>query len=382
MGRIIIIDDEADMRMALRLFLERGGHSVDEAENGEQALEKIAGTAYDLALLDMRMPGLDGVQTLSRIRSAHPKLPVIMVTGYGSVDNTAEVMAMGAAGLVSKPFQHQELREAMTKAGMGWTTVDSLPGVSIALSPRARYGLLGGGVVAATLLTLALTFGWFTNRNFKLAYTNPVDMSWKDGKLWVGDWFTQSIYIHDISKAGAPIVKTYYLPDVHVTGIAVAGDRLFTSDSWAHKIRRHKFDEYLTPEKVIDSPGPSPTSLFFDGKYLWSIDSKLAKIYQHRMDDALTVIAEYKAPGAAPVGFFKDDQYAWVSDSQTRLLYKLRLDDQLSVLASYTVDALEARQEPLSCFRWVDGDLWYARDRLNIMYRRSARSLKPVVTEN
>ena len=218
--------------------------------------------------------------------------------------------------------------------------------------------------------------GWFTNRDFKLAYTNPVDMSWKDGKLWVGDWFTQSIYIHDIRKTGAPIVKTYYLPDVHVTGIAVAGDRLFTSDSWAHKIRRHKFDEYLTPEKVIDSPGPSPTSLFFDGKYLWSIDSKLAKIYQHRMDDALTVIAEYKAPGAAPVGFFKDDQYAWVSDSQTRLLYKLRLDDQLSVLASYTVDALEARQEPLSCFRWVDGDLWYARDRLNIMYRRGARSLE------
>ena len=115
---------------------------------------------------------------------------------------------------------------------------------------------------------------------------------------------------------------------------------------------------------MIDSPGPSPTSLFSDGKYLWSIDSKLAKIYQHRMDDALTVIAEYKAPAGAPVGFFKDDQYAWVSDSQTRLLYKLRLDDQLSVLASYTVDDLEARQEPLSCFRWIDGDLWYARDRL------------------
>ena len=54
----------------------------------------------------------------------------------------------------------------------------------------------------------------------------------KTGSYGVGDWFTQSIYIHDISKSGAPIVKTYYLPDVHVTGIAVAGDRLFTSDSW------------------------------------------------------------------------------------------------------------------------------------------------------
>lgn len=376
MGRVIVVDDEADMRMALRLFLERGGHTVEEAENGEQALEKIAGGNYDLATLDMRMPGLDGVQTLTRLRQTHPKLPVLMVTGYGSVDNTAEVMAQGANGVISKPFQHQDLRDAMAKAGVGWAAESSpsLGSASFRL-PRWVWGVLGGLVLLAGI---GYYEGWFTNRDFKLAYSNPVDMSWKDNKLWVGDWFTQSIYIHDISKTGAPIVKTYYLPDVHVTGIAVAGDRLYTSDAWAHKIRRHKFDEYLTPEKVIDSPGPSPTSLFFDGKYLWSIDSKLAMIYQHRLDDALTVIAQYKAPGTSPVGFFRDDQFAWVSDSKTRLLYKLRLDDQLSVLEAFTVDALEARGEPLSCFRWVDGDLWFARDRLNRMYRRSPRSLTPV----
>jgi CheY-like chemotaxis protein len=376
MGRIIVCDDEADMRMALRLFLERGGHTVEEAENGEMALEKIAANPFDLAMLDMRMPGLDGVQTLARLRQSHPKLPVLMVTGYGSVDNTAEVMALGANGLISKPFQHQDLRDAMAKAGVGWAAestavMGDLPSFKM---PRWLLGVFGGLLLLAGV---AYQFGLFTNRDFKLAYSNPVDMTWKDNKLWVGDWFTQSIYLHDITKTGAPIVKTYYLPDVHVTGIAVAGDRLFTSDSWAHKLRRHKFDEYLTPEKVIDSPGPSPTSLFFDGKYLWSIDSKLAKIYQHQLDDKLTVIAEYKAPGTAPVGFFKDDQFAWISDAQTRLLYKLRLDDKLTVLGAYTVDDLEARGEPLSCFRWVDGDLWFARDRLNVMYRRAARWLKP-----
>jgi len=376
MGRVIVIDDEPDMRMALRLFLERSGHSVEEAENGEKALEKLAGTPFDLALLDMRMPGMDGVQTLTKIRESHPGLPVIMVTGYGSVDNTAEVLALGATGMVSKPFQHQELREAMTQAGVADLISAEERGGRGEQRSRIKK-ILGGVVVAAALFGFtAYQLGWLTNHDFKTAYTNPVDMSWNAGQLWVGDWFTQSIYIHDVNKSGAPIVKTYYLSDVHVSGIAVAGDRLYTSDAWAKKIRRHKLDEYLTAEKVLPSPGPSPASLFFDGKYLWSIDSKLGKIYQHRLDETLTILAEFKTPGRAPIGFYKDDQFAWTSDSQTRLLYKLRLDDQLTIVGTYTVDDLEARREPLSCFRWINGNLWYARDRLNVLYKRTPRSLK------
>lgn len=385
MGRVIVIDDEADMRMALRLFLERGGHAVDEAENGEQALAKIAGQSFDLALLDMRMPGMDGVQTLAKIRESHAALPVIMVTGYGSVDNTAEVLGLGASALVSKPFQHQELRDAMAKAGVADTEDGAQKKEERQRGLQRRRTLVKAfsvfSLLSSLFFLLAWQVGWLTNRTYKLAYTNPVDMTWRDGRLWVGDWFTQSIYIHDLKKAGAPIVKTYYLPDVHVSGIAVVGDRLYTSDTWAKRIRRHKLDDYLTIETPIVPPGESPTSLFFDGKYLWSIDSKTARIYQHRLDDRLTVLADYAAPGKAPVGFFKDDQFAWVSDSQTRRLYKLRLDDKLTVLGAYTLDDLQARGEPLSAFRWIDGDLWFARDRLNLLYKRSPRNLKRLQSE-
>jgi len=372
----MIVDDEADMRMALRLFLERGGHTVEEAENGEMALEKLPAGNFDLVLMDMRMPGMDGVQTLGKIRESNATLPVIMVTGYGSVDNTAEVLALGATALVSKPFQHQELREAMSKAGMADAISAEERGIAGERRQKQRKIMAGVAVAAVIGCLISYNLGWWTNRNFKLAYTNPVDMSWNNGQLWVADWFTQSIYIHDVNKSGAPIVKTYYLPEVHVTGIAVAGDRLYTADAWDKKLRRHKLDEYLTAEKVLNSPGGTPTSLFFDGKYLWSIDSKQGKIYQHRMDDNLTVLADFKTPASAPVGFFKDDQFAWTSDSQTRLLYKHRLDDQLSVVAAYSVDELEARREPLACFRWIEGNIWFARDRLNVLYKRTPRSLK------
>jgi len=386
MGRVMVVDDEADMRMALRLFLQNGGHEVEEAENGEDALTKLSnGSSYDLVLMDMRMPGLDGLQTLTKLRETKKDLPVIMVTGYGSVDQTAEVLEKGANGYITKPFEHQQLREAMTRVGLASEaaeadrrTGDRRQGGDRRAEIQKRRGqaiAAGVGIVIVGMF-LGWKAGFFTNRDFKIAYSNPVDMTWNAGKLWVSDWFTQSIYIHDLQKGGAPIVKTYYLPDVHVTGAAVAGDRLFTADSWDKKIRRHKLDEYLTIEATMPSPGSAPTSLFFDGKYLWSIDSKAAKIYQHRLDDRLTVLVEYKAPGSAPVGFFKDDKYAWVSDSQTRRLYKLRLDDQLTVVGSYTIDDLEARREPLSCFRWVDGNLWFARDRLAVLFKRTPGSLK------
>lgn len=377
MGRVMVVDDEADMRMALRLFLQNGGHEVTEAENGEDALAQLSnGTTFDLILLDMRMPGLDGVQTLGKIRESHKDLPVIMVTGYGSTDSASEVLAQGASGYISKPFEHQELRDAMARAGLQETAKREEGGEKREIQRRT---VLIGAVSLVVLLSslFVVSPGLFTNREFKIAYSNPVDMTWNAGALWVADWYTQSIYVHNLKKSGAPIVKTYYLPEVHLSGVAVAGDRLFTTDSWKQKINRHKLDEYLTVEASLPSPGPNPASLFFDGKYLWSIDSKAGNIYQHRLDDKLTIVADFKAPGSAPVGFYKDDQFAWVSDSQTRRLYKLRLDDQLTPVGSYTLEDLEARREPLACFRWIDGNLWFARDRLAVLFKRTPRSLKP-----
>src|SRR4051812_21709497 len=118
MARVLVVDDEPDMRMALRLFLERSGHTVQEASDGETALSTLHATGADVVLLDMRMPGMDGSQTLTKIRERFKELPVIMVTGYGSPDSAKEVLEMGASHYISKPFKNQELVEALDKVGL------------------------------------------------------------------------------------------------------------------------------------------------------------------------------------------------------------------------------------------------------------------------
>ena len=250
------------------------------------------------------------------------------------------------------------------------------PGAAGPLSNVWVRGSAAFVLLAVVVMGWSWHEGWLTSRDYKLPYSNPVDMAWSDGKLYVADWMTQSIYVHDTRRKDLPIVKTYFLPDTHLSGIALCADALYTSDSWSKKIIRHHLDDTLSVSGTYPSPGPAPSSLFCDGKYLWSVDAQSGKIYQQRLDERLTVMAEYKSPGKSPVGFFKDEKYAWSSDSQTRRLYRLRLDDQLTTVGTYSLEDLEQRQEPLSCFRWVGGDLWFARDRLGVMFRRDAHWLR------
>src|ERR1700730_6575513 len=113
MPKILVIDDEADMRFAVRMLLERSGHSVVEAENGESALARIDEGRPDLVLLDMRLPGMDGIQILQKIREKQKDLPIIMVTGYGNVELAEQAIQLGADHYLSKPFHNKELIEVI-----------------------------------------------------------------------------------------------------------------------------------------------------------------------------------------------------------------------------------------------------------------------------
>jgi CheY-like chemotaxis protein len=378
MARVLVVDDEHDMRMALRMFLERSGHTVQEAEDGESALSTLHTTGADVVLLDMRMPGMDGAQTLGKIRERFKELPVIMVTGYGSADSAKDVLEIGASSYISKPFKNQELVEALDKAGLSSTAPepradgedDSVPGRPF-LWKRWLPVLAGAAVVWG-----GVRFLFNPNREFPIPYSNPIGMTWQGEKLWVVDWLAQSIYVHEVGSRKLPLIKTYHLPESHIAGIAIVGDKLYTCDSWARRIQRHKIDDFLLVEKTFPSPGPAPSSLFYDGKYLWSSDSSRGMIYQHLLDEKLSVIAEYAAPGTALVGFYKDDKYAWTADNQTRKIYQHRLDEKLTVLATYAYQGFDEGSEPLTSFYWKDGKLWFTRERKNLVYRRSKDLLK------
>lgn len=114
--RILIIDDEEPIRETLRLGLETEGYAVETAANGPEGLERFGtGAAWDLVLLDQRMPGMDGLEVLHRLHEMNPSVPVMLLTAYGSIELTAGALGSGARGFLTKPISLDSLREIVRK---------------------------------------------------------------------------------------------------------------------------------------------------------------------------------------------------------------------------------------------------------------------------
>jgi DNA-binding response OmpR family regulator len=140
MARILVIDDEANIRMMLRMALEKNSHTVGQAADGPEGLEKYGdGIAWDLVLLDQRMPGIEGLKVLDEIRRRRPKARVIMITAFVTVDLVTEAMTLGAEDFLRKPFTLETLRDSVNAALLEdlWTNDTPLgspsPGMPFAL---------------------------------------------------------------------------------------------------------------------------------------------------------------------------------------------------------------------------------------------------------
>lgn len=107
--RVLIVDDEAAIRRALRPPLAELGFQVFEASRGEEALQLLHSTPVDVVLLDINMPGIGGIETLRRIRTFSPRLPVLMVTVRDGEEEKVEALELGADDYVTKPFSIREL---------------------------------------------------------------------------------------------------------------------------------------------------------------------------------------------------------------------------------------------------------------------------------
>ena len=108
-GRILIIDDEAEVREALESLLSQEGFEVEQAEAAEPGLGLIERRVFDLVLLDVKLPGMDGIEALERIRRIDPALPVLMITAYASVENAVAAMRAGARNYFTKPWDNDKL---------------------------------------------------------------------------------------------------------------------------------------------------------------------------------------------------------------------------------------------------------------------------------
>ncbi|MFZ0444213.1 MAG: response regulator [Bacillus sp. (in: firmicutes)] len=113
--KVLIVDDQYGIRILLNEVLQKEGYDTYQAANGLQALEIVQENVPDLILLDMKIPGMDGIEILKRVKALYPDMKVIIMTAYGELDMIQEAMDLGAITHFAKPFDIVDIREAVKK---------------------------------------------------------------------------------------------------------------------------------------------------------------------------------------------------------------------------------------------------------------------------
>jgi len=108
-ARILVIDDDENVRKILEMTLKANGYTVDTARDGKEAIEKSNRNFYNLALVDIRLPDMEGTALLTAMRETTPRMVKIVVTGYPSLDNAIEAVNKNADGYIVKPFKTEQL---------------------------------------------------------------------------------------------------------------------------------------------------------------------------------------------------------------------------------------------------------------------------------
>ena len=114
--KILVIDDELFVRELLQEFLTKEGYKVYTAESGEKGIESVKDTPVEIALIDLKMPGMDGISTLKEIRKIAPNTTAIILTGYPTIESSIEALRSGAYDYVVKPFKLNDLKNTIQKA--------------------------------------------------------------------------------------------------------------------------------------------------------------------------------------------------------------------------------------------------------------------------
>lgn len=112
-GKILLVDDETIVRDSLSEWLKEAGYDVTSAEDGYRAIQIIKDRPADVLVVDLKMPGLDGIEVLKEVKKIAPETKVIIITAYGTVENAVEAMKVGAADYIMKPFEPEKLEFAI-----------------------------------------------------------------------------------------------------------------------------------------------------------------------------------------------------------------------------------------------------------------------------
>ncbi len=197
MSRVLVVDDERDIRELVHELLGRAGHEVIEAPDGREGLRIFYAEQPDLVILDVSMPGLDGWQTLERIRELS-SVPVVMLTAKTTEMDKVRGLRAGADDYVTKPFGRQELL-ARVEAHLRRTrppekTQETYSDALVTIDFGQRAVTVGGQEVSLTPLEFRLLTAFVRNPNQVLSHEQLLELAWGDAraagrdqvKLYVG----------------------------------------------------------------------------------------------------------------------------------------------------------------------------------------------------
>ncbi|MDD2463769.1 MAG: sigma-54 dependent transcriptional regulator [Desulfobulbus sp.] len=140
MHTILIVDDEPNYQIVLAELLKDEGYEVFTADSGKAGLPIVYSTDLDMVISDMKMPGMDGIEFLAKIKEYNRELPVILITAYAEVEKAVEAMRLGAFTYLAKPFSNQQLLASVTKAVEHYGLIREIRRLRAEATPRSGFG--------------------------------------------------------------------------------------------------------------------------------------------------------------------------------------------------------------------------------------------------
>jgi len=260
--RLLVVDDEEHQREMLEAILGRAGFRIETAQNGQEALDRLEQSDFDLILTDQRMPVMDGLELLERLRGRHRDLPVILMTAYGSVSSAVQAMKRGAADYLTKPFDKDELILVVKKVLKHRQLEEEVAELHGVLQDRYRLGgIIGNAPVMQKLFTVIE----------RLAGTDvPVLIQGESG---TGKELVARAIHEEGARAGKPFVAT---------NCAAIPESLMESEFFGHE--RGAFTGATGPRAGIFEQADGGT-LFLDeiGAMRHDLQAKLLRVLQDQL---------------------------------------------------------------------------------------------------